>query len=62
MRVVTVPVGDSDKEETLDYSINSATLGKLAPSTSIKNHLELPTIISAFHRRESGELAAIQRE
>ncbi len=59
----TVPAGYSDKEEeTPDYSISSASPGKLALSTSIKNHLELPTIISAFHRRESGELADIQRE
>lgn len=58
----TVPAGYSDKEETLDYSISSASPGKPALSTSIKNHLELPTIISAFHWRESGELADIQRE
>lgn len=41
-----------DTEETPDNSIRSDSPGKLALSTSIKNHLELPTIIYAFHRRE----------
>lgn len=58
----TVSAGYWDKRETQDFRHQPGSPGKLALSTSIKNHLELPTIISAFHRRESGKLADIQRE
>lgn len=39
--------------QRLDYSIRSASPGKLSLSTSIKNHPELPCIISAFHRQRA---------
>lgn len=48
----TVSAGYWDERETQDFRHQPGSPGKLALSTSIKNHLELPTIISAFHQRE----------
>lgn len=50
LRVVNLTTVDA--EETPDDGISSDLPAKLALSTSIKNHLELPAIIYAFHRRE----------